>query len=100
MFLEVDDGIFVNLNQVFSITYKNYKSRGLWVFMSAHVEERDHSLADKSNRKTFSRSFDSRGEAELWLNEKLENAGLIREKKKRPWGSPHGSTRKQHLVLG
>jgi len=80
MFIEVDDGIYVNLSQVFSISYKSYQNKGVWVFSSANIEESDRSLADKSNRKINSRYFVSREEAETWLEEMVKSEGISREK--------------------
>ncbi len=82
MFIEVDDGVYVNLNQVFSITYKSYQNKGLWVFSSSNIEERDRSLADKSNRKLHSRYFVSRDEAETWLEEMIGTTHVTRQKKR------------------
>ena len=85
MFIEVDDGTYVNLESVFSITYKGYQNKGVWVFSSSQVEERDRSLADKSNRKIYSRSFSTRDEADTWLDLILNRVGVIKEKKRRPY---------------
>ncbi len=82
MFIEVDDGIYVNLSQVFSISYKSYQNKGVWVFSSSYIEESDRSLADKSNRKINSRYFVSREEAETWLEEMIKSEGIIREKRR------------------
>ncbi len=76
MYIEVDDGVFVNLTHVFTIRYKSYQSKGLWIFSSSHVEESDRSLADKSNRKVNSRFFSSREEADAWLEEILKGEGV------------------------
>jgi len=82
MFIEVDDGVYINLSQVFSITYKSYQNKGVWVFSSANIEESDRSLADKSNRKINSRYFISREEAEIWLEEMVKTEGILREKRR------------------
>lgn len=83
MFIEVDEGCYVNSENIFSITYKSYNNKGVWIFSSSHVEERDRNLADRSNRKIVSRSFGTKGEAEVWLEEILGRIGVVREKKKR-----------------
>jgi len=83
MFIEVDDGVFVNLGNVFSITYKSWQNKGAWIFSSSHVEERDRSLADKSNRKVQSRQFPTREEAEIWLDGVLNRVGVVKEKKRK-----------------
>ncbi len=83
MFIEVDDGSYVNLENIFSITYKSYNNKGVWVFSSSHVEERDRSLADKSNRKVYSKSFPTRAEADTWLDAILNRVGVVKEKKGR-----------------
>lgn len=80
MFIEIDDGCYVNTDNIFSITYKSYNNKGLWVFSSSYIEERDSSLADKSNRKVYSRTFFTRGEADTWLEGILNRVGAIREK--------------------
>ncbi|QEN07430.1 hypothetical protein EXM22_05280 [Oceanispirochaeta crateris] len=82
MFIEIDDGTYVNLTQVFSIHYKSYQNKGVWVFTSPNIEESDRSLADKSNRKIHSRYFVSREEADTWLEEMVKSEGIIREKRR------------------
>lgn len=79
MFIEVDDGIYVNLTQVFSVHYKSFQNKGVWVFSSAQIEESDRSLADKSNRKINSRYFVSKEEAQIWLEEMMKPVGVLRE---------------------
>ncbi|OQY35047.1 MAG: hypothetical protein B6241_02685 [Spirochaetaceae bacterium 4572_59] len=85
MFIEVDDGCYVNLENIFSITYKGFNNKGVWVFSSSHVEERDRSLADKSNRKINSRSFQTRDEAETWLDGILNRVGVVKDKKSKSY---------------
>ncbi len=82
MFIEVDDGVYVNLSQVFSVHYKSYQNKGVWVFSSPDVEESDRSLADKSNRKIHSRYFVSKEEAEIWLEEMLKETGITRQERR------------------
>ncbi|MBF9015622.1 MULTISPECIES: hypothetical protein [unclassified Oceanispirochaeta] len=82
MFIEVDDGVYVNLAQIFSIHYKSYQNKGVWVFSSSQIEESDRSLADKSNRKIHSRYFVSKEEAEIWLEEMLKPIGVVREERR------------------
>ncbi|MDC7234831.1 MAG: hypothetical protein PQJ58_16475 [Spirochaetales bacterium] len=82
MFIEVDDGIYVNLSQIFSVHYKSYQNKGVWVFSSSNIEESDRSLADKSNRKIHSRYFVSKEEAEVWLEEMLKPIGVVREQRR------------------
>ncbi|MDA3957793.1 hypothetical protein [Oceanispirochaeta sp.] len=82
MFIEIDDGIYVNLSQVFSVSYKSYQNKGVWVFSSSNVEESGRSLADKSNRKIHSRYFISREEADTWLEEMVKSEGIVREKRR------------------
>ncbi len=84
MFIEVDDGVYVNMDNVFSVTYKSFHNKGVWVFSSSQVEERDRSLADKSNRKIYSRTFPTRGEADNWMDVILNRVGVVKEKKGRP----------------
>lgn len=81
MFIEVDDGVYVNLTQVFSVHYKSYQNKGVWVFSSSQIEESDRSLADKSNRKIHSRYFVSKEEAEVWLVEMLKPIGVLKEER-------------------
>lgn len=82
MFIEVDDGVYVNLTQIFSVHYKSYQNKGVWVFSSSQIEESDRSLADKSNRKIHSRYFVSKEEAEVWLEEMLKPIGVVREERR------------------
>lgn len=82
MFIEVDDGVYVNLSQIFSVHYKSYQNKGVWVFSSSQIEESDRSLADKSNRKINSRYFISKEEAEVWLEEMLKPIGVVREERR------------------
>jgi hypothetical protein len=82
VFIEVDDGVYVNLSQIFSIHYKSYQNKGVWIFSSPQIEESDRSLADKSNRKINSRYFISKEEAEVWLEEMLKPIGVVREERR------------------
>ena len=81
MFIEIDEGTYVNMDNVFSVTYKSYHNKGIWVFSSSQVEERDRSLADKSNRKVYSRTFSTRDEAENWLDGIMNRVGVVKEQK-------------------
>ncbi len=64
MFLEIDEAVYVNLDNVFHITWQSYEKRGLWVF---HAR----------GRAVQSRQFTSREEGESWLRKVLETGNLL-----------------------
>ena len=76
MYLEVDDGVWVNLDNVFTITYRSYQSRGNWVFSGFPGAQGGR--APESGGEVFrvsSRHFGSRDEADLWLRRALDSVG-------------------------
>ncbi len=80
MFLEIDDGVFVNLDNVFHITWKAYENRGLWVFHAGAGEP--HPPGPPATRwlPVQSRPFLSREEGETWLRKVFETSGqLVRD---------------------
>lgn len=80
MFLEIDDGVFVNLDNVFHITWKAYENRGLWVFHAGAGEP--HPPGPPATRwlPVQSRPFPSREEGEAWLRKVFESSGrLVRD---------------------
>ena len=77
MFLEIDDGVYVNLDNVFHIAWKAYENRGLWVFHAGAGEP--HPPGPPATRwlPVQSRPFPSREEGEVWLRKIFETAGIL-----------------------
>ncbi|MDF1568370.1 MAG: hypothetical protein RQ801_08180 [Spirochaetaceae bacterium] len=77
MFLEIDDGVYVNLDNVFHVTWQSYENRGLWVFHAGAGEP--HPPGPPATRwlPIQSRPFPSREEGDIWLRKILENAGIL-----------------------
>lgn len=77
MFLEIDDGVYVNLDNVFHIIWQSYENRGLWVFHAGAGEP--HPPGPPATRwlPIQSRPFPSREEGETWLRKIFETSGLL-----------------------
>lgn len=77
MFLEIDEGVYVNLDNVFHIIWKAYDNRGLWVFHAGSGEP--HPPGPPATRwlPIESRPFPSREEGEIWLRKIFETGGLL-----------------------
>ena len=63
MFVEIDDGVLINLDNVFRIQYKPYNNRGAWVFIGTALTT-DSQVYEQ---QAVSRQFNSREEARTWL---------------------------------
>jgi hypothetical protein len=61
VYIEIDDGVLVNLDQVFTIKYKPYHNRGVWVFYGPNMKDAEGEC------RVLSRPFNSREEARTWL---------------------------------
>jgi len=77
VFLEIDDGVYVNLDNVFHIVWKSYENRGLWVFHAGAGEPHPPGPSATRWLPVQSRPFPSREEGETWLRKVFETAGLI-----------------------
>ena len=76
MFLEVDDGVWVNLDNVFSISYRTYQSRGTWVFSGFPGPQGGRAPETGGEAwRVNSRHFGNREEAEMWLRRALDSIG-------------------------
>ena len=67
MFLEINDGVYVNLDNGFHIGWRPYENRGVWVFHAGAGEPRDPGPPATRWLPVESRPFSSREEAEAWL---------------------------------
>jgi hypothetical protein len=77
MFLEIDDGVYVNLDNVFHITWQAYENRGLWVFHAGAGEPQPPGPPATRWLPIQSRPFPSREEGETWLRKVFETGGLL-----------------------
>ena len=77
MFLEIDDGVYVNLDNVFHIVWKAYENRGLWVFHAGAGEPHPPGPPATLWLPVQSRPFPSREEGEAWLRKIFETGGLL-----------------------
>jgi hypothetical protein len=77
MFLEIDDGVFVNLDNVFHIIWQAYENRGLWVFHAGAGEPHEPGPPATRWLPVQSRPFPSREEGETWLRKVFETSGLL-----------------------
>ncbi len=77
MFVEIDDSVYVNLNNVFHISWQAYENKGVWVFHAGAGEP--HLPGPPATRwlPVQSRSFPSREEGEIWLRKVLETANIL-----------------------
>lgn len=58
-FVEVDNDVFVNLDNVFNVSISPYsQNKYIWVF---------YSIDNSDDYSVYSRTFDSREEAREWL---------------------------------
>jgi len=77
VFLEIDDGVYVNLDNVFHITWQAYENRGLWVFHAGAGEAMPPGPPATKWLPVQSRPFPSREEGEIWLRKIFETASLL-----------------------
>lgn len=75
MFIKVDDGVYINLDNVFHITWKTYENSGVWVFHAGAGEPSPPGPAATKWLPVQSRLFQSREEAERWLKKVFELSG-------------------------
>ena len=85
MFLEIDESVYVNLDNVFHVKWKPYENRGVWVFHAGAGEPREPGPPAARWLPVQSRPFPSREEGEVWLRRVFETAGLlVRDPEGRP----------------
>lgn len=77
MFLEIDDGVYVNLDNVFHIIWQSYENRGLWVFHAGSGEPHEPGPPATRWLPVQSRPFPSREEGEIWLRKVFETSGIL-----------------------
>lgn len=77
MFLEIDDGVYVNLENVFHIIWQPYENRGQWVFHAGSGEPQAPGPPATKWLPVQSRYFSSREEGEIWLKKAFESYGLL-----------------------
>ncbi|MCG8453592.1 MAG: hypothetical protein MI717_10475 [Spirochaetales bacterium] len=83
MFLEIDDGVYINLSNVFHVQWQPYENRGRWVFNASAGEPRSPGPPAARWLPVQSRPFDSREEGEAWLRRALDgDGGLIADPSK------------------
>ncbi len=77
MFLEIDEAVYVNLDNVFHISWQSYEKRGLWVFHPGEDKPGSSGSSGTHRRPVQSRQFTSREEGESWLRKVLETGNLL-----------------------
>lgn len=66
MFIEIDDGVIVNLYNTFKIKYKSYNNRGVWYFYGSGTSGKEDITGENI---AVSRQFNSEEDARKWLRE-------------------------------
>jgi len=74
VFIEIDDGKYVNLRNVFSITFEPLNEKGSWLFHSPAISQATPHASTYKELLIRSRHFATREEAFDWLKATVRSA--------------------------